>query len=223
MKIVDKVVVILVSLLLIGCSTSNSENKPIGYNKSAQEWYDTIQKSVASGDLESADKEFISFRSEHIDSPLLPTTMMILAFAHMKKEEFLLANFYLDEYLRIYPTGANGAYARFLKLKAEFLSIRDINKEQKQVLKAIQDAKNFYASNPNSPYAPLVQSIIARLEMSQYLMNEEAASLYERVGKPKAAKIYRDKNKIYPFNRGDIEAPGGFLSELSLDNFTFGL
>ena len=220
MKWINIVLVTLVASMLIGCA--KSEEKPVGYNKSAQDWYDTIQKSVAAGNLESADKEFISFRSEHINSKLLPTAMMILAFAHMENEEYLLANFYLDEYLRRYPGGANGSYARFLKLKAEFLSIRDIDKEQKQVLKAIQDAKNFYASNRNSIYAPLVKTIITRLEMSQYLMNEEAASLYERVQKPKAAQIYRDKNKIYPYKRADIDAPGGFLSNISLDSFSFG-
>ncbi len=212
----------LIIFLLTGCMDTQKSEKPIGYDKTAQEWYDTIQKSVATGALETADKEFISFRSEHINSNLLPATMLILAFAHMKEEEYLLANFYLDEYLRRYPGGANGSYARFLKLKAEFLSIRDIDKEQKQVIKALRDAKNFYASNTNSVYAPLVQTIIARLEMSQFLMNEEVADLYNRIDKPKAAKIYRDKNKIYPFKRENISSPSGFLSNLSLDSFSFG-
>ncbi len=220
MKLVNILLIGLTAFVLTGCM--GSEEKQVGYNKTAQDWYDTIQRSVASGDLEKADKEFISFRSEHMNSNLLPTTMLALAFAHMEEEEFLLANFYLDEYLRRFPGGANASYARFLKLKAEFLSIRDIDKEQKQVLKAIRDAKSFYASNRSSVYAPLVQTIIARLEMSQFLMNEEIADLYERIDKPKAAKIYREKNKIYPFKRDDIDAPGGFLSNLSLSNFSLG-
>jgi len=201
--------------MISGCMEKNQE-KQIGYNKSAQDWYDVIQKSVYSNDLEKADKEFISFRSEHINSNLLPTAMLILAFAHMNKEEYLLANFYLDEYLRKYPGGTNGNYARFLKIKAEFLSIKDIDKEQKQVMKALKDAKSFYASNRNSVYAPLVATIITRLEMSQYVLNEDIASLYERIDKPKAAKIYREKNKNYSFSNEHIDTPSGFLSNISL-------
>ena len=210
-------------LMMSGCVDNTATKKDIGYNKSAQDWYDAIQKSVYSNDLEKADKEFISFRSEHINSNLLPTAMLILAFAHMKKEEYLLANFYLDEYLRKYPGGPNGNYARFLKIKAEFLSIKDIDKEQKQVIKALQDAKNFYAYNRNSVYAPLIATIITRLEMSQYILNEDIASLYTRIDKPKAAKIYMEKNKKYPFDSSQISTPSGFLSGMSLPSFGLGL
>ena len=223
MKRVLSITALSLMLMMSGCMSSSSSKNHIGYNKSAQEWYDAIEKSVYSNDLEKADKEFISFRSEHIDSNLLPDAMLILAFAHMRQEEYLLANFYLDEYLRKYPTGSNGNYARFLKIKAEFLSIKDINREQKQVMKALKDAKEFYAYNRNSIYAPLIATIITRLEMSQYLLNENIASLYTRIGKPKAAQIYIEKNKKYPFDSSQIEAPRGFLSGITLPSFNLGL
>ena len=223
MKKVLSIVAFSLVIILNGCMSSNSTNKHIGYNKSEQDWYDAIQKSIYINDLEKADKEFISFRSEHINSNLLPTAMLILAFAHMRQEEYLLANFYLDEYLRKYPTGANGDYARFLKIKAEFLSIKDVDREQKQVMKALKDAKSFYVYNRNSVYAPLIATIITRLEMSQYILNEDIASLYTRIGKPKAAKIYMDKNKKYPFDSSQISTPSGFLSGISLPSFDLGL
>ena len=53
----------------------------------------------------------------------------------------------------------------------------------------------------------LVNTILIRLHMSQYLLNENIAALYERTGKPKAAKIYRDKNKDDILDLSDIEVP----------------
>jgi outer membrane protein assembly factor BamD len=43
--------------------------------------------------------------------------------------------------------------------------------------------------------------------MSQYLLNENIAALYDRTGKEKAGKIYRDKNKDSVVNMTDITPP----------------
>ena len=43
--------------------------------------------------------------------------------------------------------------------------------------------------------------------MSQYLLNENIAALYDRTGKPDAAKIYRDKNKGSVVEMADITPP----------------
>ena len=51
--------------------------------------------------------------------------------------------------------------------------------------------------------------------MSQYLLNENIAGLYSRVGKDKASKIYKDKNNNSPLNMQDISLPKkGFFSKL---------
>jgi outer membrane protein assembly factor BamD len=43
--------------------------------------------------------------------------------------------------------------------------------------------------------------------MGQYLLNENIASLYDRTGKEEAAKIYREKNSVYPIKMEDIAMP----------------
>jgi outer membrane protein assembly factor BamD len=43
--------------------------------------------------------------------------------------------------------------------------------------------------------------------MSQYLLNENIAALYDRTGKPDAAKIYREKNSGSLVELTDITAP----------------
>jgi len=206
-------VAVLLAVGLSGCFGGQEEKD---YGKTAQGWYDAIQKSIAHNELEKADKQYLSLRSEHMNSALLPTAMLALAQAHMANEEYLLANYYLDEFLKKYARGGWAEYARFLKLKAAFLGIHDINKDQKLVADTLARCQSFYSSHRGSRYAPLVQTMIVRLQMAQYLLDADIAHLYERVGKEKAAEIYRAKTKKFVYKPEQIEDPeGGFLSSLN--------
>jgi len=42
-----------------------------------------------------------------------------------------MADYYLDEYLKKYATGRRVEYIKFMKLKASFLRLKDINRDQK--------------------------------------------------------------------------------------------
>lgn len=86
---------ILLGILFSACSTKNDEGL---YNLSANEWYKQIIKDLQDKDLEKADDHYNGMASEHIADPLLETTQIILAQAHMDEEEYQLAEFYLDEY-----------------------------------------------------------------------------------------------------------------------------
>jgi outer membrane protein assembly factor BamD len=213
---------ILSLFLMAGCGATSIQNgidairgkEEKQYNKSAQKWYDEICQDLARGELESADKKYLSLRSEHMNSALVPMSMILLAEAHMAEQEYLLANYYLDEYLKI-SRGAKADYANFLKIKSSFLGIKDINKDQKLVMDTLFKARNFYTLHRNSQYAPLVQSMIVRLEMAQYVLNDSIASLYDRIGKSEASKIYREKNKKFIYTKEQIESPkSGFVSKI---------
>ena len=206
----------IAAVLVVGLSGCFGSKEKPEYNRTAQGWYDAIVHSIGSDELEKADKEYLSLRSEHMDSKLLPTAMLALAQAHMADEEYLLANYYLDEYLKSYGGGARGEYARFLKLKASFLGIHDINKDQKLVNDTLARCQSFYVTHRSSRYAPLVQTMIVRLQMAQYLLDDDITSLYERVGKEKAAEIYKKKMQKFLYKREQIADPeGGFISRLN--------
>ena len=83
---------------------SACSQKELEYNKPAMYWYENILKEINFGNLEGADSNFSSLQSEHINSPLVPEAMLILAQAHMDREEYLLATFYIDEYEKRYST-----------------------------------------------------------------------------------------------------------------------
>jgi outer membrane protein assembly factor BamD len=198
--------------LFLGCSAKDAVKE---YDRPALYWYKNIVKEVASSNLDKADNYYISLRSEHMRSPLLPTATMFLAQAHMEDQAFIMADYYLDEYLKKYATGSGVEQAKFLKIKAAFLGIKDINKDQKLMIDTLDEVNRFVKSYPSSDYLAVVQTIRVRLNMAQYMLNENIASLYSRIGKEGAAVIYRAKNANSPLNIADIKAPTvGFLDSV---------
>jgi len=183
---------ILVVMLMVGCSSKN--NTEI-YNKSAIFWYKGILKNIKGSDLEKADDYYTSLSSEHVESPLLKTSMLILAQAHADNEEYLLANFYYDEYIKRYGDSSSVAYVKFLKIKTNFDAFAYPKRDQMLLLSTIKDAKGYIQEYPNSTYTPLVQTILTKLSLAKKSMDLEIISLYKRTGKPKAAKIYETKLK----------------------------
>lgn len=195
----------MMTFVFVGCGGNDDESAE--FNKPALYWYKKIASSISRGSLDKADSYYISLKSEHMRSPLMPTAVMMLAHAHMNEEEYLLANYYLDEYNKRYGEAQSREYTDFLKLQAAFLGIKDVYKDQKLIMDSIASSKTYIARYPGSPYAPLVNTILIRLHMSQYLLNENIAALYDRTGKGEAAKIYRAKNIGSVVEMADITAP----------------
>jgi outer membrane protein assembly factor BamD len=207
------VAAIAIAILFAGCLGKKDETAE--YNKPALHWYKKIAESVAQSNMDKADEHYLSLKSEHMRSPLLPTAIIMLAHGHMASEEYLMANYYFDEYNKRFATSEGREYADFMKLKSAFLGVQDVNKDQKLMLDTVANAEKFVLRHPDSVYDPLVKTILVRLHMSQYLLHENIAALYDRVGKGKGAKIYRAKNKKSPLNINDIDLPKkGILSKV---------
>ena len=195
---------VALSFLFTGCADTKSVEE---FNKPALYWYKQIGKSISIDNLDKADSYYISLKSEHMRSPLMPTAMMMLAHAHMNKEEYLLANYYLDEYNKRYSQEESRDYIDFMKIKASFFGIKEVYKDQKLILDSIEEAKRYLLRYPYSAYRPLVNTILIRVQMSQYLLNENIAALYDRTGKKRASKIYREKNRDSVVEMSDITPP----------------
>jgi outer membrane protein assembly factor BamD len=193
-----------ITLFFGGCA---SKSKGEEYGKSAEDWYQQIGDSIAKNSLDKADKYFVSLKTEHPESPLVETANTMIAHAHMEKEEYLLAGYFFDEYTKRFGGFSKADYVEFMKIKASFLGIKKYYRDQKLIMDTITNGENFLLTYPNSQYAPLVDNMVIRLKMGQYLLNENVASLYDRTGKKEAAKIYREKNNSYPIKMEDIAVP----------------
>ncbi len=192
MRIIKILVIAIFLLLASGCS--NKDKMEI-YNKPALFWYKQIIKEIKNQDLEKADDYFTSLSSEHVESPLLKTSMLILANAHIEEEEYILANFYLDEYIKRYGDRKNSEYAKFLKIKANFESFTNPNRNQQLIIDTINNTKSFLTMYPDSQYKPMVNTILVKLKLAKLQTTQEIADLYSRIDKPKASKIYKEKIK----------------------------
>ncbi|AKF24395.1 hypothetical protein YH65_02530 [Sulfurovum lithotrophicum] len=202
-----KSILIALALVFVFAGCSKDDDEVAEFNKPALYWYQKIGDSIASGNMDKADAYYISLKSEHMRSPLMQTAMMMLAVAHMDNEEYLLAGYYLDEYNKRFGGEKNREYIEYMKLKAAFLGIKDVYKDQKLIMDSIKGAGSYLLRYPGSTYTPLVKTILVRLHMAQYLLNENIAALYDRTGKPEAAKIYREKNKGSVVEMADITPP----------------
>ena len=181
---------LLFFILFTGCSKEVQE-----YNKPAMYWYSKIVAQVSQGDLEKADSYYSSLQGEHIGSPLLPEATMILAIAHMQYEEYLLSEHFLDEYIRRYATPNEKEAAEFLKIRAKYMALPNPRRDQALIKKAIKDGEQFKLNYPTSMYYEVVNTMLIRLYLAQYALNETIADLYERLDKPKSAAYYKSIEK----------------------------
>jgi outer membrane protein assembly factor BamD len=183
----------LIAAFLIGCSSKDPEEQE--YNKPEIYWYNKMLKQIAFYDLEAADDVFISLESEHRNSPLIPTAMLIIANAHIAEEEYDLAKYYLDEYVKRYGLSNNIDYVRYLKIKANFFAFENQFRNQQLILDTIEDIKIFMQKYPNSPYIHLVEDMSCRIDMAKATFDKEISELYTRKDKPQASELYFNKSQ----------------------------
>ncbi|MEA2019265.1 MAG: outer membrane protein assembly factor BamD [Campylobacterota bacterium] len=188
-KILNILLLITFVYIFTGCSAKDNEE----YNKPAIYWYNKMIKQISNYQIDEADDTFTSLESEHRNSPLLPSAIMIIATTHMEDEEYAMANYYFDEYLKRFSLKKNADYIRYLKIKSNFLAFKSQFREQELLNKTIKQTDEFIKKYPKSEFIYLVQTIKSRLSMTKSVFDKEIASLYGRVDKPKAQKYYTKK------------------------------
>ena len=206
-----KIVILFAALyLLSGCADKVNQKEEL-FNKPAAFWYKQIIKTVRMGNLDKADEAYTSLSSEHVASPLLKEALLILAQAHKEQEEFIMANYYIDEYTKRFARSKNIEYLKYLKIESNFQSFKKMNRDQKLLLDTIASANAYIKKFPNSPYNPLVHTMLTRLYLAENMLNKNIAKLYKKTGKYKAAKIYEEKINNSWLKNTDAIAPKSSL------------
>ncbi|KFN39308.1 MAG: competence protein [Sulfuricurvum sp. MLSB] len=195
----SSLIAMVLLVLFTGCGKDIEE-----YNKPAEYWYEKMVKAVGDANLEKADSYFSSLQSEHISSPFLAEATMIMAQAHMAQEEYLLAEHFLNEYIRRYATPEGREYAEFLKIKAKFLALPNPGRDQGLIDDTLKGVESFKTSYPYSMYLPLVNTMETQLQLARGDLNEKIAQLYDRLGKPKGATYYRSIAPVTWVNPAEI-------------------
>ena len=190
--IYKKIILIgLTILFFVACSSKDTKE----YNKPAMYWYNKMLKSISEMQLDDADDILTSLQSEHRNSPLVPSALMVLADAHMQEEEYELANYYYDTFIKRYENRNLNSYVRYLKIKSKFMAFKQHFREQKLINDTLLEINTFVYKYPYSPYIELVKTMQTRLYMAKSNLDIEIANLYERKDKPKAQAYYMQKAK----------------------------
>ena len=156
-------------------------------------WYQNILKEIRAGNLENADNFYASLQSEHINSPLLPEAMMILGQAHIQKEQYLLAEFYFDEYLKRFANAKNADYLHFLKLQSRYYGLKSSSKDQEFFSDSLSDFDEFLDTFPDSKYVPFVKTMQVRFVLGQNELNKGIVRVYKKAKKQIAKEKYAER------------------------------
>lgn len=190
MKFLHYLTVGIITIVLFSACSSKQEET---FNKPALYWYNEMLQQIATYQLDEADKTYTSLESEHRKSPLLPSATLLIANAHMEEEEYELATYYYDQYMKRFDDGKLGSYVRYLKIKAKFLAFKQQFRDQKLIDDALNEIESYKKEFPRSSYMHLIDNIKSRLHMSKATLDLEIADLYERKEKPKAAEVYTQR------------------------------
>lgn len=195
-----KIILPLITVLLLAsCTFKHAAKKPIDYNLSAQQWYSLIIKDLIANDRDKADEDYSSMASEHIADPLLKPTLITLAFAHIENEEYIMADFYLEEYIKKFGNMQNIEYIGYLKLKAKFDSFSGANRNEELMHRSVSEIKSYLKAFPNSPFNPLVETMLVKFNLAIYYLDQNIAVLYGKMNRPISQKIYETRLKDSPF------------------------
>ncbi|GHV09274.1 hypothetical protein AGMMS50229_19130 [Campylobacterota bacterium] len=143
--------------------------------------------------------------SEHIASALLKEAALLMANAHSANEEYLLANFYLDEYLKRYGDRENNDWINYLKLYADYRGFKQPLRNQKLLLDSIVRCEDYVARFGESELEIFVQTLMTKLRLANAELSGNISSLYRRLDKDDAAALYAKKGEFAPIDEGEYE------------------
>lgn len=197
MKKINILSSIIICIILSACSAKNNDGL---YNLSAMEWYKQIIKDLQNKNLEKADEHYLGMSSEHAVDPLLKTTLIILAQAHISEEQYKKADFYLEEYVKKFGDSNNIDYINYLKIKARFDSFAQPDRNQGLMLESQEKISNFLKKNPYTEYNLLVKTMLMKFNLAVFSLNENIRNLYEKTDRMQSYEIYKQRvedSKLY--------------------------
>ncbi|MDR2639693.1 MAG: outer membrane protein assembly factor BamD [Helicobacteraceae bacterium] len=192
------------SILILGALALGCSQKDIS-NQSAEYWYRQVSDQIARNNLELAGDRYSSLLGEHAGSPLLAEATLMMAMAHLDAEEYLLANFYLDEYAKRFGAAQNTDRIAYLKLLSDYRGIKRALRDQKLALDAMDKSEAFVSRFGASQLKPYAATINAKTKLFNHELSLKIADLYRRMGKEDAAKYYEAIGAFKPIGEGKWE------------------
>lgn len=186
---------LFIFIVFFSACAKNKKDMFSDYNLSDKAWLEKIISNIKDDDLEKADSNYVSLYSEHINSPLLSSAMLILSNAHADAKEYLLANYYLDEYNKLYGSKKNSDWINYLKIKNNFYAFKLPRRNQYLMLETLKSIETFKVAYPDSKYLEHIKTIETKLNLTQHMLDIDIRNLYKRMNHDVSVDIYNEKIK----------------------------
>jgi len=180
---------LIIPLFFLACS---HKPKPNEY-KNELKIHQQLKKDIKNTFLDNADNDLMNLEAEFPSSPYIKSDLLILYLAHLKNEDYILAKFYLNQYEKRFASSKEIPWCEYQKIKIDFLSYQNAYTNQKQILNLINECKNYKINFPNSIFLPEVNTIYMKVLLTNKYLNDKIYKLYKKLGKEKAAKLYKTK------------------------------
>jgi outer membrane protein assembly factor BamD len=147
------------SLMLVGCSSSNDavpDNPP-------SQLYSTAQKQLQDGDYKGAIKELEALDNRYPFGPYAQQVQLDLIYAYYKSADLTLAQASIDRFLRLNPTDPNVDYVLYMRGLTDmalddsmiqgFFGVDRSDRDPEHARAAFRDFTQLLRGYPNSQYA----------------------------------------------------------------------
>lgn len=153
------------------------------------------QKQVVWGFLwlgaEDEGIEILTRVAEHAPlSTLAEDALLMVGDYHYSKAGFGEAAEAYDDYMKLFPKSPRGAYAMFRAARAVLSMYRGAEHQDMPLVSANLRFRNFAENYPAAAEAMNVADILDRIAKLRTEKDYNTAKLYERLGRPQAARFY---------------------------------
>jgi len=192
-------------ILINGCQNSTNSLKPASSSikniLDDRYIYNSIYRAIAIKNLDDADNSYIKLKTTYKNSNFTKKAALNLAIVHMQNGEYILANFYLQDYLTQEPSSE---FAKFLLVKNQFLLAVKNQRDQSYIDRTINSLKMNKDLVDSSEYKLLLSSMLTRVAIDRVWHNKEIAKEYKRLKKDKAFRIHEKRSKKLGININEI-------------------
>ena len=120
MKKLLAVLLIITSVILVGCAPKFEDPFKSYHGKTSQQIFDQGEAQLAKGDYDQATKSFEALDALYPFGPYAQQGQLDIIYAYYKNNDFAEASIAADRYIRLYPRGRDVDYAYYMKGRVLF-------------------------------------------------------------------------------------------------------
>ncbi|WP_318345386.1 outer membrane protein assembly factor BamD [Flagellimonas baculiformis] len=175
------------SLLLLCCAmvflSSCSEYQKVLKNTDAKAKYDMAEKLYNEGDYKRAVRLFEQIAPQYVGKPQGERVMFFFADSYFKTEDYYLAGYQFERFVKSYPRSEKIQEASFLGAKSYYMLSPRYSLDQTDTDKALSKLQTFINTYPESEYFEEANSMATELTTKKEKKEIEIAKQFNKLGK----------------------------------------